>query len=392
MICLTRILSFLFVALCSGTLWAYPEFIGYGYSSCISCHYNGNGSGPLTDYGRALWSTEIASRALFPSSVSGDDLGSMSGFLGSYELPPWLRPHAKYRGLELITNPGGVSQGPKYYQMQADLGLTLKDKLDKYVAVMTWGKVVDPAAYGAGTSLTDRILAREYYLRVALAETWWVYAGLLEKVFGIRNIDHTSFQRSPQGFGVRPNNRDGMAQSHGVVVQKIEENWEVAANYFIGNPYDDPQFKQHGVSITGEYEIAENKRLGASLLSSKNDLLSKDLVALHYRQSLSHGSALLFEWGLIQDLTPDATTVGSYNLLQALIAISRGYNFKTTVERYNSEFNSSHPEQWKWSAGILAFPLPRLELRAEFINQRAFSNQGATDDSWALQGQVHVSL
>lgn len=65
---------------------AYPDFIGYGYSSCLTCHFNGLGGGPLSDYGRSLWSAEIASRALYPKSMTDEDIGNQSGFLGSVPL------------------------------------------------------------------------------------------------------------------------------------------------------------------------------------------------------------------------------------------------------------------------------------------------------------------
>ena len=42
--------------------FAYPDFISYGYNSCLNCHYNGMGGGPLTDYGRSLFATEITAR------------------------------------------------------------------------------------------------------------------------------------------------------------------------------------------------------------------------------------------------------------------------------------------------------------------------------------------
>ena len=44
---------------------AYPEFIGYGYGSCLTCHYNGAGGGPLSDYGRSLFAVEIAAKPPF---------------------------------------------------------------------------------------------------------------------------------------------------------------------------------------------------------------------------------------------------------------------------------------------------------------------------------------
>ena len=378
----------------AGIAQAYPEFIGYGYATCMNCHYNGLGSGPLTDYGRALWSSDIASRALYPKSMTDEQIAAQSGFLGAFELPDWIRPHLKYRGLELRTQPGSASQDTtKYYHMQADMGATLQDKLGKYVAVMTWGRMVPPNQYGSATDGLDRFLAREYYLRAQLAETWWIYVGLMEKAFGLRNIDHTSYQRTYQGFNVANNDSNGIAQSQGVVVQKETEHWNLFLNYFIGNPYDDPQFKQRGFSATGEFDIGENKRLGASILSARSDVLTKQIAAIHYRQQVSIGSSLMAEYGLIQGQDASSNiSVGSYNLIEALVRVVRGYNIRLGVERYNKEFHTSVPENWKYSVGLLMFPAPRFEFRVEAVDERAISTQTTTDDNWALEGQVHVSL
>jgi hypothetical protein len=57
---------------------AYPEFIGYGYSSCMTCHVNGQGGGPLSDYGRALWSAEIAGRLFYSKNTTDDEMGAQS--------------------------------------------------------------------------------------------------------------------------------------------------------------------------------------------------------------------------------------------------------------------------------------------------------------------------
>jgi hypothetical protein len=40
---------------------AYPDFISYGYKSCMTCHYSGAGSGQLNDYGWALFASEFTS-------------------------------------------------------------------------------------------------------------------------------------------------------------------------------------------------------------------------------------------------------------------------------------------------------------------------------------------
>ncbi len=373
--------------------WGYPEFIGYGYSTCITCHYNGQGGGPLNDYGRALLSAEISSRLFYPKSKTDEQIADESGFLGSVPLPYWLRPHAKYRGLELEQNPGGPSPGWKYFHMQADIGTTVQNEDGRYLASVTVGRVVRPQDYATGREGLDVFRATDYYGRIQIGETWWVYAGLMEKVYGIRNIDHTSFQRTYQGFNQVNDNLDGIESSEGIIVHKIEKKWEVAGNVFIGNPYDDTAYRQSGFSAMGEYEVADRKRLGASISIAKSNLLKKNMVGIHYRQGLSKGSAVILEGGLINNRPSGADqATGGYGLVQGLIALTRGYNIKTTIEHYNSQFRITQPDIWRYSAGFLIFPFPRLELRAEVLNQRQLSSQTSQNDYWAFLGQVHVSL
>jgi hypothetical protein len=387
-------LFFLLVLFITGKAHAYPEFIGYGYAACLTCHYNGNGGGPLTDYGRSLWSVEIASRALYPKAMTDEQIGAQSGFLGSVPLPYWIRPHAKYRGIDVQTDPGGSKSNKfKYYQMQTDFGLAAQNRSGRFSAVFTFGRLVPPEQLGLGKQGLDHLAAREYYLRAKFFKSWWLYVGLMEKVFGLRNIDHTSYQRFYQGFGVTNNTSHGIGESEGVILQKVAKTWEMSGNVFAGNPNDSSAFKQKGASVMGEFEIGENKRLGASLFSAQSANLKKKMGAIHYRQALNKGSALMLEWGLIEDtpkFSPKMT--GSYNLIQAIVLLTRGYSLKTTIEHYNSDFKASSADNWKWSFGLLMFPLPRVELRAEAVNFRIVSGQSATEDTWALQGQVHVSL
>jgi hypothetical protein len=382
------------VALISVKAQAYPEFIGYGYASCVTCHYNGNGGGPLTDYGRALWSTEIASRAFFSKSTTVDQLGEQSGFLGSAKLPFWLRPHLDYRGLELYTNPGSKTQSSKkFYEMQTDIGVAVQNRSGKIAGVITFGRVLPPAEYAEGRGGINHMMANDYFVRAEVAEGWWVYAGLMEKVFGLRNVDHTSYQRMFQTFNMQNDSLDGTAESEGLIVQKVAEKWEISANAFFGNPYDSQPYKQSGGSMMGEFDVGENKRLGASLLSAHNQKQNKQMAAVHYRQKLSTGSALLFEYGLIKNLPQgNDTTVGSYNFIEATAQMTRGYSLLTTIERYNAEFKASAADLWRFGFGVQMFPLPRFEFRVQAVNMRNFSGVAAQPEEWLFEGQVHVSL
>lgn len=373
--------------------WSYPEFIGYGYNSCLTCHYNGNGGGPLTDYGRALWSAEIAARWLYPRKTTDEEIANQSGFLGSVELPSWLRPHAKYRGLELIRNPRGTASRPRYFHMQADVGATLQDSDGRYVVTGTWSRMLRQDDNDQMRSGFKRFLAREYYARVRVAEKWFVYAGLIEKVYGLRNIDHNSYQRTYQGFNQVLDSVNGVTHSQGVIVQRIDPDWDFSVQYFIGNPYESVNSRARGFSFMTEFGPSEKRRFGFSGYSSQSHLLRKNIFALHYRQALSKGSALLSEIGWIEDrLSSSSATKGAYAFIEPFVLIDRGVNFKGLLEYYRREFKNEAPHRWRVGFGFLIFPIARLELRADAALERQLSSQTATQDSWLVLGQVHVSL
>ncbi|GIL17955.1 MAG: hypothetical protein BroJett040_17060 [Oligoflexia bacterium] len=388
---LASLLMFTFCSIAN----AYPEFIAYGYTTCMTCHQNGSGNGPLNDYGRALWAGELSSRIVFPKKMTDEQVAATSGFFGSKELPYWIRPHIKYRGLNLRTNPGsGTQDTTKFYQMQAEAGLTTQADVDgKYAAVMTWANMSAPENYGKGDQGFKRMLTKELYLRIEVMQNTWLYAGLMDRVYGLRTADHTSYQRSWQGFNTRTNTQDGIIQSTGVIAHRVEDNWEVALNLFNGNPHDDLAYRQKGASLFSEFTVGEYKRLGASVMSERSDVLKKDMMAIHYRQQAGKGGALLFEYGIVKDtLTGADAKTGSYNLLEGFFPLIRGYNLKASVERYNKEFKASEPDYWKNSVGLFFFPLPRTEMRADLVNTRNFSNQTANEDGWSILGQIHASL
>ncbi len=99
---------------------AYPEFIGYGYASCLTCHYNSQGGGPLSDYGRALFS-ELTARTFISEKALDEDLAEESGFLGKKKLPYWIRPAVKLRTLWNQKNPGSRDMTEKIIPMQFDI-------------------------------------------------------------------------------------------------------------------------------------------------------------------------------------------------------------------------------------------------------------------------------
>jgi hypothetical protein len=368
---------------------AYPSFIGYSYTTCITCHYNSTGNGPLTDYGRALFSQEIAARPFIPSRISDDDLSQLSQFIPGVEIPR-VRPHLKYRGLWVNQSTRSPGEKNVFYQMQRDVGATiLLSSNQRTIFTATYGLLPRSQDYYGKGEMTEAV-SREHYLRFYATKQLLVQVGLFDKVYGIKHEDHTAVNR-----GVIKLNQD--SQSHGVMLQYFGESWDLAAHVFAGNLLEVETRRQKGGSLMGEYELFEKNRLGASFLTSSSDTVSRMQFAVHDRWGLpkAQGSAIMVEAGVFQEKDKAATEppdLRNYIWIQGLVNLSRGVNILSTVERTQAATKFTSPETQKWSLGFLLFPFQRLETRFGMVQSKTFSPEGASDDQWALQGQVHVSL
>lgn len=363
---------------------AYPDFIGYGYSSCITCHYNGHGGGALNDYGRALYASEITARDVYPSNTEEEEIAAQSGVLGSKPLPWWIRPGIKYRGLWLKTNPGSKSTIERYINMQNEINLAFFfDKKQSFTFVATESYTGLEPYYGK----TNVWFTKEYYFRWKQSNNFWLYLGQMDKVFGIRNVDHTAVNRGTITLGQ-------FDQSMGLVAHFTYPDWDIAGNIFFGNEAQKDSEKQKGFAIAGEKQLYEKFKIGGSYLSSENETTRWKLLAFTSRMGLSKGSSIMAEFGLKEKsdlLTAADAQLGSYFLIESLINLRRGYNILSVIEQSKSDIKKSSAENLKWSLGALFFPLPRIELRMMAVNGKTNAESTGTEDAWALQGQVHVS-
>lgn len=367
---------------------AYPDFIGYGYSSCITCHYNGLGGGALNDYGRALFATEITARDVFSKRTEEETIAAQSGFLGSTQLPWWIRPGLKYRGLWYQTNPGSNQKMEKWINMQEDINMNFFADKKQTIALITTASYSDQ--YPPHTEVKQwQMYMKEYYLRYKWSNNLWIYAGQMDKAYGIRNADHTAVNRSIN----RTSLLGQFDQSLGATVHFTYPTWDVAANVFFGNSYEEDSEKQKGVAVTGEYQVFEKFKVGGSAMTSQSDLVKWNMLAFTSRIGLSKGSSILAEIGLKDQTTKasDTNILGTYAWIQSLVNIRRGYNLLSTIEASKSDIKKSSAENLRWSVGTMFFPIPRIEIRIMAVNGKTYEDGSGQYDSWMLQSQLHVS-
>ncbi len=367
---------------------SYPDFISYGYRTCITCHYNGQGGGSLNDYGRAVWSSEISSQAL-TGNQTADDLGESSGFLGKTELPWYVRPGFKYRGLFLRTEYGSSKAVDRWINMQAAATVAIHlDKRYEKVLVASYGYTPTPQRFKSSNEpKPSNWISNEYYFRWQTTKKQYAYIGFMDKFYGIKHADHTAFNRAL----IRNSQYD---QTHGIAYQYLAENFDLTGHLFLGNLAQTKDLRQAGASTVFEHAVDKSFVVGATAMILSNDYSEQKNIGVTSRVGFAKGKSFIAEVGLKDDKNKSTSksVLGYYSFMQGVVSISRGYNFLTALQMYQTELNSSSPLQNRMSLGGLFFPYPKTEFRFEFINSRTTAVGNTAPDQWALQAQVHLAL
>ena len=368
---------------------AYPSSIGLGYGSCATCHYNTNGNGPLTDYGRALFATAFAAKPWISSlGKTDEELGAKSGFLGSVELPSFLRPHAGFRGLYLVSDLGGDAPSSRFIPMDAHAGLTLKFFKDRVYLSGSMALAPSTSVAADGSLVRKTVLVtREHQLTVRPWKFLDVSAGFADITYGIRVPEHNSWIRSLTGLDQRD-------QTHGLILHLSTAELDFNVHGFLGNLFQESDLRQAGVSVSGEVEPLERVRLGASFLTSGSQYRSRTLGAIHARLGFLEGSSLLAQFGVNrEDPTDDGlgAYVGDSLFLQSTFGLARGWNLLFTFEHAVTDFGSG-TMLLRAGPSVQYFPMQRLEVRMDLTSTRTSGTTLVDPDILGLQTQIHLAL
>lgn len=367
--------------------WGYANFIGHGYTSCINCHFNPFGNGQLTDYGRAVSATAISARTFYPKSWTEEQIAYSSGFLFRKPEQKWIRTQINYRGFTLVRNPGsGSNEDKQWIPMQFDARLALKfGENDKFIFAADYGKVPLSPVLEEGES-DQKYRSRALYAGYRFNSKLGIYAGLMDKVYGIRVIEHIAYSR--ENPKITQND-----QTYGVAGHYIFGEWEGGTHLFLGNYNQDASYRMKGGSTMIEKTIFGLHRVGASFLTSKNDYERLTSYAIHGRFNVKDGSSILAELGQT-DKTPQdqgANKTARYGLLQTYIKPIRGLYVLANIEYQKNDINESDYTV-RWGPGIQYFPIQRIELRADIYDTRNFISNSSMKDAWMYLLQTHIWL
>lgn len=382
--------SLLLVAALVGVLWngelkAYPNFISLGYQSCMGCHYNPYGGGPLTDYGRSVGATYVASRMFWSKKASEERIAKASGFLWRKPSNKWLRPGLSYRGLFYQVNQKDQSDS-RFIHMDASASLAMLfgDK-DQFTMVGSVSYAPPPQALKASDEKIEPYRSREHYVGYRISRSFGVYAGLMDRIYGLRIPDHTAFSRViPQ--------QTMNDQSHGVLGHLMLKDWEIGVQAFAGNlAQKDAKLRQKGLATQMEYSPFKRTRIGYSLLMSSSDYLKFMANAVHVRTGLGGKVSLLAELGEVAKEAKEILfeSKSQYLFTQTHWFMTRGFFSLLTVE-YNKPDVRGKLMTYRYGPGIQFFPHHGIELRLDALNSQTKENSTTVNNFWQYLAQIHL--
>lgn len=376
---------------------AYPQYIGFQYTSCLTCHYNPLGNGPLNDYGRGMAATIVGGRFLVNDRTTEETLIKRAAFPGiDPTTNKWFRPTVMYRGLAVQRNAFQGKNKDSYWvynNMQLEANVVLKGgDRDQYIASFTQG--TRPNGFEDANNLYEsRGYSREHYIGWRPTQKIGIYAGKMDKAFGIRVPDHNLSSRKQQRLGQYD-------QVHGVMLHAVGEKLEGALHAFVGdltnrhNKVDRYQdLRDKGTSGWFEWGVVERMRLGASLMRQENTTYKNNQFAIHNRLGFGKGHSVMAEIGQ-NNQTVKATnkeTTSRWGMLQTYLQGVRGLFILGTVDYYRADIKSDD-EQVRVGPGLQWFPQNRVEFRLDIWNTRKFYKDSAPKDTFETIAQVHLWL
>jgi hypothetical protein len=295
----------------------------------------------------------------------------------------YLRAQINYRGLKVVRNPGASdTETSEWITMQQDIRALLKfGEQDQFLVS---GSVSQTPNRGVDDGESN-FRSREYYIGYRFKRSG-LYVGLLDKVYGIRVVEHIAFSRIfPQ---VTQND-----QSHGVMYHFLTDNWEGGASLFMGNLSQEEPLRLKGGSLMIERTVDSKHRIGASVMTGESQYLNLLAYAAHARLSFEKGSSLQFEVGQTKKkgIESDLELNSRYGFLQSYLRPFRGMYFFTNIE-YAKQDISRDDYLIRWGPGLQFLPIHRTEFRVDLQNIRNFDPEKSVKDSWQILLQTHFWL
>lgn len=384
------LLAYGFAMLIPDSAHAYSWMIRHHYSDCSVCHVDPSGSGPLTEYGRALGDVVLRTRSEEDGAVK-----PTAGFLlGAVKTPEWFDLGGDLRLLWLRTKASGSKLTDRVIWMQLDGEATVD--FSNFIASGSLGYAPDGALGAALTRGTDNnLVSRQHWLGYRNeAGSFLVRLGRMNLPFGIRTVEHT--------LGVRELTRTNIndQQQYGAALALSGGNLRGELMAIAGNFQLRPDaYRERGYSAYVEWSPVERLALGASSLITHSQ---RDTMKLKETWHHAHGVfarwvpnwdplVLQAEWDyVLTSSREELHRKGHVAFVQADLEFEQGMHFLLTGEGNQV---GARPRFWTWAgwASYAWFFAPHADVRLDVMHESigsSFGRLGIT--SLMLQGHVFL--
>jgi hypothetical protein len=368
---------------------AYPWMIRHHYTPCSVCHFDPSGAGPLTNYGRAIGDSILASPGI------ADDAESKPGFFfGAVETPEWLTIGVDGRLLWLGSKTRETPMTKRLIYMQADASATID--VSNFVALGTLGFAADGALGAALTrSVDNNLVSRQHWLGYHFAGPGlMVRAGRMNLPYGLRTLEHTLWIRSFTGTDINDDQQYGASLSFSREMIRGEV-MAIAGNFQL-RPDD---YRERGYSAFVEVAPWNEFAAGVSSL-----ITHRKLDTVNFAETWRHAHGVFARWATpwqplvvqgeyayaLNSSRGNRHRRGNTLFLQADLEFSQGMHFLASGETHKFGTRQRFVGYSGWLSYWWFFT-PRADLRIDGIFQKQGSLAGKQRSVTLLvQGHIHL--
>jgi len=334
------------------TVSAFPENVRMGYQNCSTCHVSPTGGGLLTPYGSHA-AKELLNTWTFKESKKEEEAEEKE-----MEHPRALLWGGDVRGLGYLSS-GGIFKRQGLIPMQ----------IEGEAAYKFWDRFtldVSAGIYDLGLEF------QRYYLLATLSDHLYTRVGRFFPAYGIFTEDHTVITRRGIGF-------DQNRESYNIEVGLTGETGEIVVDGILSESSDSISANEVGGTLRAAWYTGSKSQVGASFLYTTSDVWSRTMYGFFTIIGFTKHFYLLSEVNQEFKVPTAAGEVSTSEDTRVLTYNKLGWEFLAGVHGFGTfedcvtTVGSDDPHQWSYGPGVQWFPIPHLEMRAQW-QQKSNSN------------------
>ena len=363
------LLIFILMLPLSTVVYAFPEMIRHGYTSCTACHVSPSGGGIVTAYGRSI-SKELLSRW----SYEGEEQ-ILHGLVKNENVRSWvdgsrergLNISGDFRFLQTHVETSTYKQGRRF-PMQRDLEVAAK--FNNISLVTSYGLIYNPRE-------EDKIDLRRIYGLWNASDNISLRVGRFIPIYGIIFSDH--YLSIKQGLQFGQGSERNSAEANFVY-----EGWSGNISYSKAPRSKVFLQEEEALTVGVNWNFNETSRIGANywigdFLGVKRDVTGINAL-IGFSKKLYALSEIDFQ---VQKPDGSESVKGLRYFQRGGYEITRGFHLVAQAEGAQSDLDNSTTKFYSFGAGFNFYPRPHFEAQFMWTRPKYYA-QDFTDSAFLI--------